>query len=133
MFSPKRSKVKLPIFRVDGWMNRRTAQNRAMGCMCSGYGWEGNMTGAMHRRGSKRCWYRSNGEQRSFGDADFYMEPEVEVAVGGLTEVIDHMYGEMARLCAIPADMLRGDPPPQGFDAVDEDALRRWRRQFGLV
>jgi hypothetical protein len=70
--------VRQPVFRVDGWMNRRTSMNRAMGCMCSGYRWPGNMTGAMHRRGSLRCWYRSNGDQRAFGDFDYYVDPEIE-------------------------------------------------------
>jgi hypothetical protein len=54
-------------------MTERTAKNRALGCMCSGYAWEGNMTGAMHRRGSLRCWYRSDGSRREYGDKDYYM------------------------------------------------------------
>lgn len=64
-------------FRVDGWMNRRNT--RAMGCMCSGYSWAGNMTGAMHRRGSKRCWFRADGTQRSYGDDDYFIDPDQKV------------------------------------------------------
>lgn len=46
-----------------------------MGCMCAGYAWEGMMTGAMHRRGSLRCWYRANGEKREHGDKDYFIDP----------------------------------------------------------
>jgi len=53
--------------------------------MCSGYkNWEGNMTGAMHRKGSKYCWFRKDGTQRNPGDPDFhdleYEELENETA-----------------------------------------------------
>lgn len=50
--------------------------NRTLGCMCSGYSWAGNMTGAMHRRGSLRCWYRADGTQRAYGDDDFFIDPD---------------------------------------------------------
>lgn len=59
-------------WRPDPWMNRRNT--RAMGCMCSGYAWAGMMTGAMHRRGSLRCYYRANGEPREYGDADYFID-----------------------------------------------------------
>lgn len=78
-FKPKRAKVAVPIFRVDGWMNRRTAMNRSLGCMCSGYKeWEGNITGAMHRKGSLRCWFRADGTQRTYGDSDYFIDPDIE-------------------------------------------------------
>ena len=59
-------------WRPDPWMNKRNT--RAMGCMCSGYAWGGMMTGAMHRRGALRCWFRANGERREYGDADYFMD-----------------------------------------------------------
>lgn len=55
-------------------MNKRNT--RLMGCMCPGYDWEGNMSGAMHRKGSLRCYYRADGTSREFGDADYYMDPD---------------------------------------------------------
>jgi hypothetical protein len=64
--------VREPIFRVDGWMMRRST--RAMACMCPAYAWEGRMTGAMHRRGSLQCWYRADGSKREHGDVDYFME-----------------------------------------------------------
>lgn len=70
--------LRVPIFRVDGWMNRRTALNRSLGCMCCGYSWAGNMTGAMHRRGSLRCWYRVDGSKREYGDDDYWIDPDIE-------------------------------------------------------
>lgn len=66
--------VRESIYRVDGWMNRR--DTRAMGCMCSGYAWGGNMSGAMHRRGSLKCWFRADGTPREYGDADYYIDPD---------------------------------------------------------
>jgi hypothetical protein len=57
-------------FTVDVWMNSR--DTRAMGCMCAGYPWAGLMSGAMHRKGSKYCWYRKDGTQRMPGDEDFH-------------------------------------------------------------
>lgn len=58
---------------VDGWMNKR--DTRAMGCTCLGYNWGG----AMHRKGSKFCWYRADGSTRAPGDPDFNdTEYEVE-------------------------------------------------------
>ncbi len=71
-------KLIVPTFFVDRWMQQRTKKNRAMGCMCSGYSWAGNMTGAMHRKGSLRCWYRADGEQRQYGDDDYFVDPDVE-------------------------------------------------------
>lgn len=66
-------------FRIDGWMMRRNT--RAMGCMCAGYAWAGMMTGAMHRKGSKQCWYRADGSQREWGDTDYFMPArELEAA-----------------------------------------------------
>lgn len=73
-----KNKLVGPIFVVDKWMQQRTKKNRAMGCMCIGYKWEGNMTGAMHRRGSKQCWFRANGEPRAYGDEDYFMDPDIE-------------------------------------------------------
>lgn len=70
--------VRVPVFVVDKWMQKRTKKNRAMGCMCTGYRWLGCMTGAMHRMGSKQCWYRANGEQRAYGDDDYFMDPDIE-------------------------------------------------------
>lgn len=65
-------------FRVDAWMNKRNT--RAMACMCSGYAWAGNMTGAMHRKGSKQCWYRADGSRREYGDADYFKPDFLEAA-----------------------------------------------------
>lgn len=59
--------------RPDKWMNQRNT--RAMACMCAGYAWEGVMTGAMHRRGSLRCWYRADGSKREHGDKDYFVDP----------------------------------------------------------
>lgn len=68
-------------FRVD--VDRQARKSRVQGCTCTGYKWEGVMSGAMHRRGSRFCWYRADGTQRDPGDADFedpdYVE-EVEDA-----------------------------------------------------
>jgi hypothetical protein len=58
-------------------MNKRNT--RAMGCMCSGYSWAGNMSGAMHRKGSLRCWFRSDGTQRNYGDEDFFIDPDQQL------------------------------------------------------
>jgi hypothetical protein len=65
-------------FRPDAWMNKRNT--RAMGCMCSGYAWAGNMSGALHRKGSKQCWYRADGTRREYGDADYYKPEFLEAA-----------------------------------------------------
>jgi hypothetical protein len=74
----RKNKLVVSTFVVDKWMQERTKKNRAMGCMCTGYKWPGMMTGAMHRRGSKQCWYRANGDQRAYGDADYFMDPDIE-------------------------------------------------------
>lgn len=66
-------------FRVDKWMQNR--DTRREGCTCSGYKWPGAMTGALHRKGSKACWYRKDGTQRMPGDPDFY-DPEYEEYYG---------------------------------------------------
>jgi hypothetical protein len=63
-------------WRVDWWMMRRNT--RLMGCTCAGYVWAGNMSGAMHRRGSLRCYYRSDGSSREYGDSDYYIDPDWE-------------------------------------------------------
>jgi hypothetical protein len=68
-----RNGVRAPIFFIDKERTERVKRNRANGCMCPGYAWGGNMSGAMHRRGSKQCWYRENGERREPGDADYFM------------------------------------------------------------
>ena len=65
-------------WRPDAWMNKRNT--RAMGCMCPGYAWAGNMSGAMHRRGSLRCYYRADGSAREWGDADYFMSETGEYA-----------------------------------------------------
>jgi len=59
-------------FRIDKWMQERNT--RALGCMCIGYKWAGIMSGAMHRKGSKACWFRKDGTPRVPGDKDFYDE-----------------------------------------------------------
>lgn len=51
-------------WRPDAWMNKRDTSLKGMGCACSGYHFT-------HRKGSKFCWYRKDGEQRMPGDADF--------------------------------------------------------------
>jgi hypothetical protein len=66
--------VREPVFRIDNWMQKRNT--RITGCMCSGYSWAGNMSGAMHRRGSLRCWYRNDGTRREYGDDDFFIDPD---------------------------------------------------------
>jgi hypothetical protein len=43
--------------------------------MCTGYAWAGNMTSAMHRKGSLRCWYRADGTKREDGDKDYFIDP----------------------------------------------------------
>jgi len=69
-------------WRVDQWMMRR--DTRGAGCTCAGYAWGGVLSGAMHRRGSKRCWYRTDGSQRLPGDRDFYEEYCYEEVPGGV-------------------------------------------------
>lgn len=51
-------------WRTDAWMNGRDTSLRGMGCACSGYAF-------MHRKGSKFCWYRTDGTDRLPGDPDF--------------------------------------------------------------
>lgn len=63
-------------FRVD-WTHMRR-DTKGMSCACGGYKhWEGAATGAIHRKGSKLCWYREDGTQRMPGDPDF-CDPEYE-------------------------------------------------------
>lgn len=60
------------VWRVDRWMQERNT--RLLGCTCAGYAWAGYMSGAMHRRGSLKCWYRADGTQRVPEDEDYYNE-----------------------------------------------------------
>lgn len=67
-------------FRIDSWLVKR--DTRGQSCGCAGYKhWRGAAEGALHRKGSKLCWYREDGTQRMPGDADF-CDPEYEEAYG---------------------------------------------------
>jgi len=63
---------------IDPWLTKRNT--RLEGCTCAGYAWGGYMSGAMHRRGSLRCWYRADGTRREPGDEDFYDESYEELS-----------------------------------------------------
>lgn len=52
-------------WRKDKWMNTRKTGLNGAACVCSGYWF-------IHRRGSKYCWYRTDGTGRYYGDEDFY-------------------------------------------------------------
>jgi len=65
---------KKDTLRVDKWANSRPW--RKYKCQCAGYWFP-------HRRGSKFCWYRKNGEQRMPEDPDFadrHFDEEKEAA-----------------------------------------------------
>ena len=57
-------------FRVIKNMARETG---AIECTCAGYQWGDDRTAQRppHRRGSRYCHFRSNGESRQPGDSDF--------------------------------------------------------------
>src|SRR5580700_9747177 len=64
-------KCGIGALRIDKWMMKR--DTHAMGCTCPGYSWG---LKAMHRRGSKFCWYRSDGSDRLPEDVDFQSQYE---------------------------------------------------------
>lgn len=53
---------------IDPYMTKR--DTRKQGCTCAGYAWGGVMSGAMHRRGSLRCWYSVDGSLRMPSDEE---------------------------------------------------------------